>query len=150
MQNKSHNLTIVQIFLCFTCSVIKWFNSTRPQGTHQWDIYSKLRCPIRAIATDILVETTKMVKSRNNETMMVKTRKYDDEKPIARCWKVEMTKPRWWKTRYDFVFSPSYFRTFNILASLFRYFDVSLSYYRLLSTHCSDQCVCVCVCRDGP
>jgi hypothetical protein len=63
-----------------------------------------------------------MVKSPNNETTIVKSRKYDDKKSKVRWCKAENTKRRWLKTGYNFVFSPSYF---DISPSWFSYFDFS-------------------------
>ena len=100
------------------------------------------------------------MKCRNNESTMVKIRKYDGEKSIARWWKVEITKPRWW---YNFVFftivlsnfhhrcivvslfqrSLSFYRVFTIVLSCFHHRTTvfSLSYYRLFTIGLSPPCL---------
>ena len=101
-----------------------------------------------------------MMKSRNNETTMVKTRKHDDTKiPISRWWKVETTKVRWWKLeiisyihnrtlelspswyRYRYFVISSFhhrlstfhYRTIAFFTIVFSYFDFSLLYYRVFT-----------------
>ena len=80
---------------------------------------------VRAIATHKHVQT-------------MKTRNYDDDKSKVRWWKVDsaMVKSRnndttMVITRYNFVFSPSYFRTFTIVVSFV--FVISTFHHRTIA-----------------
>ena len=93
------------------------------------------------MVTHIQIETTK---TRNNDGEQSKQWNQDVENTKVPWWKVDCTmlksqnnEAMMVKTRYNFVFSPMYFRTFTNVVSLFRHFEFSPSCYGLsLSCYC--------------